>query len=84
LNGLANGKNWFATVNFKFYLPILNANGRKKKEPWRGGGALDAVKRSNEMSLNPMEFYCAFVFRNTEECARLQHDLQFFLEMLVH
>jgi len=36
----------------------LNANGRKAKEPEEeGGGALDAVKRSNEMSLNPMEFY---------------------------
>jgi len=56
----------------------------RQKSRGGGGGALDAVKRSNEMSLNPMEFYCAFVFRNTEECARLQHDLQFFLEMLVH
>ena len=98
MHGQQNIKMWTASSiakiglpqwTFKFYLPILNANGRKTKEPgrgvgWRGGGALDVVKRSNEMSLNQMELYCAFIFWNTEECARLQHGIEFFLERLVH
>jgi hypothetical protein len=48
------------------------------------GGVLDAVKRSNEMTLNPTDLYCAFIFWNKEECARLQHGLELFLEMLIH